>query len=120
MKNYALNKVVLGRFDNLQSTTLQHIAESDRRGVSRYNRNSLHTLRFVLFFGKFRYRVNTRHKFNIYRPVLFCSHSLVDAVACDIEFNTIYLVILRVLHDMTDACGFGLDFQIENNGIFRT
>ena len=45
---------------------------------------------------------------------------MIDAVACDIKLNAVYLVILRVLHDMTDACGFGLNFQIENNGIFRT
>ena len=88
--------------------------------MSRYNRDSLHTLRFVFFFGKFRYRVNTRHKFNIHRSVLFCGYGLIDTIACDIKFNAVYLVILRVLHDMTDTCGFGLNFQIENNGIFRT
>lgn len=90
MEFHALHQIVLGAFDNLQTATLQRIAESHGRGVTAYDGNSLNALRLISVNRLFCDGVDPRHQRNIYRAVCFGHDGLIYTVARNIEFDARY------------------------------
>ena len=113
MEFHALHQIVLGAFDNLQTATLQRIAESHGRGVTAYDSNSLNALRLISVNRLFCDGVDPRHQRNIYRAVCFGHDGLIYAVARNIEFDARYNTVLRSLFNKTRSVGFSIKLEIE-------
>ena len=113
MEFHSFHQIVLGAFDNLQTATLQRIAEGHGRGMTAYDSNSLNTLRLISVNRLFCDGVDPRHQRNIYRTVCFGHDGLIYAVARNIEFDARYNTVLRGLFDKTRSVGFGINLKIE-------
>ena len=107
VESYALNQIILRRFDNLKITSFENIIEVDLCHLTGNNGYSVNLLRNIFVDRLFCYRVNTGHKVIQLEFTAVCGcYCLIDTVTADSKLNAVNLSVLTCLYNLTRAVAY--------------
>ena len=89
MELHALDKAILRSLRDLQISTAQGVIERDGRGLAADDGDSLCRLRFILIIGLLSNGIGAGKQIQIDCTVLSGCNRLIDAIAGDIELDTL-------------------------------
>lgn len=100
MECHVFHKLILRCLDHLQRAAPELIIKSDSGCLPADNRDFLGFLWLISVNVLLRYRISTRHKFDIHCAIRLCLNRLIHTVAGDMETDIGYHAVLRCLLDM--------------------
>ena len=115
---HALDKAILRSFCDLQISAAQGVIERYSRGLAADDGNSLRRLRFILIIGLLSNGIGAGKQIQIDCTVLTGRNRLIDAIAGDIELNTLDFAVFAGFHDVANAIGFCVQFEVEVHRVF--
>ena len=115
---HALDKAILRSFCDLQISAAQGVIERDSRGLAADDGNSLRRLRFILIIGLLSNGIGAGKQIQIDCTVLTGRNRLIDAIAGDIELNTLDFAVLAGFYNVANAIGLCVQFEVEVHRVF--
>ena len=118
MELQALDKAILRSFRDLQISTAQGVIERDSRGLAADDGNSLRGLRFILIISLLSNGIGSGKQIQIDCTVLTGRNRLIDAIAGDIELDTLDFAVLAGFYNVANAIGLCVQFEVEVHRVF--
>ena len=118
MELHALDEAILRSLRDLQISTAQGVIERDSRGLAADDGNSLRGLRFILIISLLSNGIDSGKQIQIDCTVLTGRNRLIDAIAGDIELNTLDYAVFAGFHDVANAIGLCVQFEVEEHRVF--
>ena len=115
MELHALDKTVLRSLRDLQISTAQSVIERDGRGLATDDSDSLRGLRFILIIGLLSNGIGAGKQIQIDCTVLTGRNRLIDAIAGDIELDTLDFAVFAGFYDVANAIGLCVQFEVEEH-----
>ena len=115
---HALDKAILRSFRDLQISTAQGVIERDSRGLAADDGNSLRGLRFILIISLLSNGIGSGKQIQIDCTVLTGRNRLIDAIAGDIELDTLDFAALAGFYNVANAIGLCVQFEVEVHRVF--
>ena len=118
MELHTLDNAILRSLRDLQISTAQGVIERDGRGLAADDGDSLCRLRFILIIGLLSNGIGAGKQVEIDCTVLTGRNRLIDAIAGDIELNTLDFAVFAGFHDVANAIGLCVQFEVEVHRVF--
>ena len=118
MELHALDEAILRSLRDLQISTAQGVIERDGRGLAADDGDSLCRLRFILIIGLLSNGIGSGKQIQIDCTVLTGRNRLIDAIAGDIELNTLDFAVLAGFYNVANAIGLCVQFEVEVHRVF--
>ena len=113
-----LDEAILRSLRDLQISTAQGVIERDGRGLAADDGDSLCRLRFILIIGLLSNGIGSGKQIQIDCTVLTGRNRLIDAIAGDIELNTLDFAVLAGFYNVANAIGLCVQFEVEVHRVF--
>ena len=118
MELHALDEAILRSLRDLQISTAQGVIERDSRGLAADDGNSLRGLRFILIISLLSNGIDSGKQIQIDCTVLTGRNRLIDAIAGDIELDTLDFAVLAGFYNVANAIGLCVQFEVEVHRVF--